>query len=224
MTTETTSHVSSGMNTRLIATAADVISRAMQQGRTLPAALAVALDSAQLLQSPETAAEHERVRTKYLEAADTVARLVLQRGERAKVENALRDEVEQLQARVAELESMVGTARAMHVKYPDSEHCQYDGGQWPCPTMVALGMAAETDQFAPLAPQGQQARTILDRARDALDARMTKDDLRHVLSNVIAYTAELEARIAEYERPADGITRRIAPVQALREDSQGGAC
>jgi hypothetical protein len=90
--------------------------------------------------------------------------------------------------------------------------------------MVALGMAAETDQFAPLAPQGQQARTILDRARDALDARMTKDDLRHVLSNVIAYTAELEARIAEYERPADGITRRIAPVQALREDSQGGAC
>ena len=58
---------------------------------------AFALESAQLLQSPETAAEHERVRAKYLEAAATVADLVLKRGERMKVENALR-------AHVAELE------------------------------------------------------------------------------------------------------------------------
>ncbi|MFI1324588.1 hypothetical protein ACH4TI_15265 [Streptomyces rochei] len=105
MTTETTRHTSNGMHTRLVATAADVISRAMQQGRSLPAALAVALDSAQLLQSPETAAEHERVRTEYLKAADTVARLALQRGERAKVEYALRDENEELRARVAKLEA-----------------------------------------------------------------------------------------------------------------------
>jgi BMFP domain-containing protein YqiC len=44
------------MRTQLVATAADVISRAMQQGRTLPAALAVALEAAQLLQSPAIAA------------------------------------------------------------------------------------------------------------------------------------------------------------------------
>jgi hypothetical protein len=50
------------MNTRLVATAADVIARAMHQGRTLPAALAVALESAQLLQSPETADELKRLR------------------------------------------------------------------------------------------------------------------------------------------------------------------
>lgn len=50
------------MNTRLVNTAADVIARAMQQGRTLPAALAVALESAQLLQSPEVAAEREQLR------------------------------------------------------------------------------------------------------------------------------------------------------------------
>lgn len=36
-------------------------------------------------------------------------------------------------------------------------------------------------------------RTILDRARAALRARMAKDDLRLVLENVIAYAADLEA-------------------------------
>ncbi|MDF2705567.1 MAG: hypothetical protein K0R62_1219 [Nonomuraea muscovyensis] len=56
MTPETTRHTSHGMRTQLVATAADVISRAMQQGRTLPAALAVALEAAQLLQSPAIAA------------------------------------------------------------------------------------------------------------------------------------------------------------------------
>jgi len=268
------------MNTRMVNTAADVISRAMQKGRTLPAALAVALDSAQLLQSPETAAETERLRleNRTLRAAQPGnARLY-------DTAVALERERNELRAQLAELK----------------------GG---------------TEQSAPTAPQGQQARTILDRARDALGARMTRDDLRHVLGNVIAYTAELEARLAEheqsplawarlldaksldnfltalsmaadtdpqdgalaqveemirsfraalphgaqerrartlhdhivardaeierlrarlaeYERPADedpiayaltdqadGITRQIAPVQALREDSQnGGAC
>ncbi|MFI0233088.1 hypothetical protein [Streptomyces sp. NPDC017086] len=55
------------MNTRLVNTAADVIARAMQRGRTLPAALAVALESAQLLQSPETAAELDRLRARIAE-------------------------------------------------------------------------------------------------------------------------------------------------------------
>ncbi|MFH9816182.1 hypothetical protein [Streptomyces sp. NPDC017230] len=91
MTTETTSHTSSGMHTRLVATAADVISRAMQQGRTLPAALAVALDSARLLQSPDTAAEFEKLLRWHDEdgkAIDAATRL--------------RDE---LRARIAELEA-----------------------------------------------------------------------------------------------------------------------
>lgn len=69
-----------------------------------------------------------------------------------------------------------------------------------------------------------QPRTMLDRARDALKARMAKDDLRLVLENVIGYASWLEserhstneslddavralreaqARLAEYERPAD---------------------
>ncbi|MEU9645515.1 hypothetical protein [Streptomyces sp. NPDC048188] len=56
MTSETTRHTSHGTRTQLVATAADVISRAMQQGRTLPAALAASLEAAQLLQSPTIAA------------------------------------------------------------------------------------------------------------------------------------------------------------------------
>lgn len=44
----------------------------------------------------------------------------------------------------------------------------------------------------PVGPE-PQSRSILDRARDALDARMTKDDLRLVLENVINYAAGLEA-------------------------------
>jgi len=42
-------------------------------------------------------------------------------------------------------------------------------------------------------PAGPEPRTVLDRARNALKARMTKDDLRLVLQNVVTYTAELEA-------------------------------
>lgn len=82
----------------------------------------------------------------------------------------------------------------------------------------------------PVSPE-PQPRTMLDRARDALNARMAKDDLRLVLENVIGYAAwleaerhstneslseaaetlranrdritELEARLAEREQPAD---------------------
>ena len=42
-------------------------------------------------------------------------------------------------------------------------------------------------------------RTMLDHGRDALRARMTKDDLRLVLENVITYAAHLETRVAELE-------------------------
>ncbi|MFE7272997.1 hypothetical protein [Streptomyces sp. NPDC057623] len=45
------------MNTKLVNHAADVICRAMETGRHTPASWAMALESAQLLQSPEKAAE-----------------------------------------------------------------------------------------------------------------------------------------------------------------------
>ena len=45
----------------------------------------------------------------------------------------------------------------------------------------------------------RRSRGVLDRARDAVDARMSKDALRHVLQNVIDYAARLENRVAELE-------------------------
>ncbi|MGW0837087.1 hypothetical protein [Streptomyces prunicolor] len=46
---------------------------------------------------------------------------------------------------------------------------------------------------------GPKPRTMLDHGREALNARMSKDDLRLVLENVITYAASLEGRIAELE-------------------------
>ncbi|MFB6809462.1 hypothetical protein [Streptomyces sp. NPDC056387] len=55
------------MNTQLVNAAAGVIHAAMEQGRSLPQALAYALESAQLLQSPESAAELARLRAQVAE-------------------------------------------------------------------------------------------------------------------------------------------------------------
>ncbi|MFJ3601906.1 hypothetical protein ACIPVA_03825 [Streptomyces anulatus] len=52
---------------------------------------------------------------------------------------SLAGEVEQLRARLDKLQAAADTARAMHRKHPDSEHCQYDDFEWPCSTVVALG-------------------------------------------------------------------------------------
>ena len=48
-------------------------------------------------------------------------------------------------------------------------------------------------------PRRQQSRTMLDRARDVLGARMTKDNLRLVLENVVTYATSLQSRVTELE-------------------------
>ncbi|MGW1546650.1 hypothetical protein [Streptomyces sp. NPDC002346] len=50
-------------------------------------------------------------------------------------------ELEQLRARVAELEAAVAHALAPHVKFADSPHCAADGDPWPCPTVTTLAPA-----------------------------------------------------------------------------------
>ncbi|MGW2985425.1 hypothetical protein [Streptomyces goshikiensis] len=86
------------MNTRLVRAAEQVLHAAMQQGRVTAADLACALESAQLLQSPETAAELNRLR----------ARVPELEAERHSTNEALSDAAEQLRAdrdRIAELEA-----------------------------------------------------------------------------------------------------------------------
>lgn len=55
------------MNTKRVDAAAGVIHAAMQQGKTLPSSFAYDLEAAQLLQSPETAAELARLRKRVAE-------------------------------------------------------------------------------------------------------------------------------------------------------------
>lgn len=62
------------MNTRLVNTAADVINAALKQDRTA-AGIAMALESAQLLQSPDTATEFEKLVRWHREDAVTIDRL-----------------------------------------------------------------------------------------------------------------------------------------------------
>ncbi|MFC9949233.1 hypothetical protein ACFVIN_01470 [Streptomyces prasinus] len=53
----------------------------------------------------------------------------------------------------------------------------------------------------------ETSRTMLDYARDALNARMTKDNLRLVLENVITYADTLRARLDDVHRtPQDQLT------------------
>lgn len=63
-------------------------------------------------------------------------------------EAVLLAEVDRLRARVAVLESATGTARAMHRRHRDSEHCQYDDMTWPCPSVTALSDPSEDAELA----------------------------------------------------------------------------
>ncbi|MFF7130047.1 hypothetical protein [Streptomyces sp. NPDC008240] len=66
------------MNTRRVNAAADVIARAMENGRQVPAAMAMALESAQMLMSPEQAAELEALRRKVADLESQLAALTAQ--------------------------------------------------------------------------------------------------------------------------------------------------
>jgi hypothetical protein len=92
-------------------------------------------------------------------------------------------------------------------------------GQDPVADAVAaLGALPVPVGTAPLSPQGP-ARTMLDHARKALNARMTKDDLRLVLENVVTYGASLEARVAELIQQRDRIANDTIKALAASDDA-----
>lgn len=77
------------------------------------------------------------------------------------------------------------------------------------------GIVGSADVLPMLAgPEPQQTRTVLDRARAVLGARVAKDDLRLVLGNVVGYAAELEGRL----RVTDDLrVRALGENDALRK-------
>jgi hypothetical protein len=123
------------MRTRAVNAAAGVLLAAMEQGRQIPTSLAIALDSAGLLNSPEHAAEHERLLAERHETNEWVE-------DAAK---ALRAN----QARIAELEA--APTEVYRAEHPDSgitlghygtaaaarEHCEeMERRSWPTGTTL----------------------------------------------------------------------------------------
>ncbi|MFG3349558.1 hypothetical protein ACGF1Z_31430 [Streptomyces sp. NPDC048018] len=114
------------MNTKRVNAAADVICRARKQGKALPAGWAAALESACLLQSPDTADEQRAL----------LARVAELEAERHSTNEELSKAVE----RVAELEAAAGRIRRLHT----------DSVAGPCPKCFnADAFAAGGDGLVP---------------------------------------------------------------------------
>lgn len=147
----------------------------------LVATVVFALGSAQLLQSPETAAELAALRAE-------VAGL---KAERHTTNEVLSDAAEQLRAnrdRIAELVTASAKARAMHAKHADSDHCQYDGERWPCQTLTHL---QKPDQMA--------------------EQKHLMDKLDHVLEALAPHTSEPGPHLFEAEHMGESDAKRRLP-------------
>jgi hypothetical protein len=186
--------------------AADVIARAMRNHSSNPMLLAEALESAQLLQSPETAAELARLRAALANEHDELA-LALGRSNGTEwgdlieyAAGAASAEVK-LRARVAELEH--GPALPWAHEMSDDDLHGFLGdlvsaamGRWQSQPEVPDRevLAAVEKACAEWRTPGEGYRS--DEAERA----------RTLHEHIIARDAEIErlrARLAEYERPAD---------------------
>jgi hypothetical protein len=171
----------SGMTTRAVNAAAGVILAAMQQDRRTPTGLAIALDSACLLNSPEHAAEVAKLQARIAE---------LEAAAYGDAEVRLLNPVEQIQhlhacvaAQMSRADTLDRLCREQRARADQAEE-QLAAKDRPVdedPIVYAL-----TDKAAqlPAAPRVRHLRELLDRQCDQTEA--------------------------------DGITRRIAPTQALQ--------
>jgi hypothetical protein len=171
----------SGMTTRAVNAAAGVILAAMQQDRRTPTGLAIALDSACLLNSPEHAAEVAKLQARIAE---------LEAAAYGDAEVRLLNPVEQIQhlhacvtAQMSRADTLDRLCREQRERADAAEGrvAEYERPADEDPTAYTL-----TDKAAqlPAAPRVRHLRELLDRQCDQTEA--------------------------------DGITRRIAPTQALQ--------
>lgn len=180
----------SGMATRAVNAAAGVLLAAMKQGRQTPTGLAITLDSACLLNSPETAAELAHLRAenpelkRQLESARVDgARLIQAEQRRAELEAVLdthrkddQVEIKRLRERVTDLEAELYTEQAQHRTTLEQRN-------------------AHAQELLRLRPQA----AALQRQLVAKDRPVDEDPIAYALTE-----------------KADGITSRIAPTQALQ--------
>ncbi|MER6832648.1 hypothetical protein ABT320_01435 [Streptomyces cellulosae] len=88
--------------------------------------------------------------------------------------------------------------------------------------LAELGIVGSADALPMPVREEPQPRTMLDHARDALNARMSKDDLRLVLENTVTYAASLQARVAELEAAPVLVCRECAAPVRWVENTNGG--
>jgi len=156
------------MNARSINAAAGVVQAAWKQGRRTAAGIALALDSAGLLMSPEVAAELARLREERHSTNESVSEAA----------EALRENRDRIDA----LETTNGALRAR--------------------------LAELEGQRAALAERLRAGQTWRQ-GRLAGEDLVAQSELREIFGIPLA-------------APLDGITRLIAPLQALREDGPEG--
>ncbi|MFE9645279.1 hypothetical protein ACFYO0_14420 [Streptomyces sp. NPDC006365] len=130
------------MNTRLVNSASGVITAAQAQNRTA-AGIALALESAQMLMTPETAAEQERIRT-----------------ERDRYRTA-----------------------------------------WRMSRTRALSAGGAADRYAARAREGQEA--LQNMLFATIASQIARKAATDEAAELRARVANLEAKLAEYEQPAD---------------------
>lgn len=219
----------SGLHTRAVNAAAGVLLAAMQQGQQTPTGLALALDSARLLNSPEHAARFKQLEARVAELA------------RPAIE-AKRTEIrESLIALAAQAEADRDFEGAFNVQCRLREHEELwkreDEEQRPADGLApaTCGRALSTGQPCPDHPDTAEVETLRarvaeledrqDRHRAELTALRTDAlAIRGVLAPagrprrvpfelgatllpavewLLARIAELEAQLAEYEEPLD---------------------
>jgi hypothetical protein len=227
----------SGMTTRAVNAAAGVILAAMQQDRRTPTGLAIALDSACLLNSPEHAAEVVELRAENTELKEQRERrrirlIALQNdamdmrgslapnGEERKVPfplgKTLTPAVDWLIARVAELEAAAYGDAEVRLLNP-VEQIQH----------LHACVAAQMSRADTLDRLCREQRARADQAEEQLAAKdrpVDEDPIVYALTDKAAqlpaaprvrHLRELLDRQCD-QTEADGITRRIAPTQALQ--------
>ncbi|MFC9847746.1 hypothetical protein ACFWFF_01350 [Streptomyces sp. NPDC060223] len=186
------------MNTRLVNTAAGVINAALMQNRTA-AGIALALESAQLLMSPETAAELVELRRQLESARVDGARLIRSEQRTAELEAVLgthrkddQAELERLRARVAELEVGLPVMQKALFKALDRVaelERRIEAEECRCPEPAPLCEGCRCKCHTP--PR---------------EGTVDEDPI------VFALTPKAEAAV-------DRLTALLAPTQALREDA-----
>ncbi|MFD4968878.1 hypothetical protein [Streptomyces sp. NPDC058424] len=218
------------MNTKLVGQAADVIARSMENGRQTPAAWAIALESARLLQSPDTASEQVLPPEVAVELNDLRARVAGMANPPRELFLALYEGAE------PELFTTVEAARACCDDLAETDahgrcwdwqvneyraHVQF----WTHPD-DDRPMGETPGHVTPIVVQGDEPVSELERLRARvveLERRIEAEECCCPEPAPLCQGCRCRCHAKQAEKSADRWSRFFAPVQALREEEPADA-